>query len=183
MVTADFIFIAGLVIFAVLGLALGFGKQLSILTKGIFGIIISIVVCYFVFGLVYNIPFVQSLLAKFKDYLVSTDKPIVQFLLKIRIDIIVYAVALFLVVTLLRIIIVLIIKNVMEIESTPMKIINKTLGLILGIAVCIAIGLIVMQIMYLSGDGTVPEKMKGSFFHLDVLYLNNPLTKIASLWS
>ena len=182
MVTADFIFIAGLVVFAILGLALGFGKQLSILTKGIFGIIISVVICYFVFGLVYNIPFVQSLLEKFKEYLISTDKPIVQFLLKIRIDIIAYAVALFLVVTILRIIIVLIIKNVMEIESTPMKIINKTLGLVLGIAVCIAIGLIVMQIMYLSGDGSVPESMQGSFFHLDVIYQNNPLNLIEKLW-
>ena len=183
MVLADYIFIAGLLLFIILGLALGFGKQLSILTKGIFGIIISVVICYFVFWLVYNIPFVQSLLAQFKESLAATDKPIVKFLLTIRIDIIVYAVALFIVVTIVRIIVVLIIKNVMEIDTPVMKVINKVLGLILGIAVFIVLGLIVMQIMYLSGDGTVPEKMTGSFFRLDVIYVNNPLTKIAALWS
>lgn len=183
MVAADFIFIAGLLLFIILGFALGFGKQLSILTKGIFGIIISVVICYFVFGLVYNIPFVQSLLAKFKESLLATEKPIVKFLLTIRIDIIVYAIALFIVVSIVRIIIVLIIKNVMEIETTVMKIINKTLGVILGIAVFFGLGLIVMQIMYLSGDGAVPEKMVGSFFRLDVIYANNPLTKIAELFA
>lgn len=182
MVLADFIFIAGLLLFAIIGAALGFGKQLGILTKGIFGIIISVVVCYFIFGLVYNIPFVQTLLAKFKEALVGTEKPIVNFLLKIRIDIIVYAIALFIVVTIARIIVVAIIKNVMEIETTVMKFINKLFGIVLGVAVFAGIGLIVMQIMALSGDGTVPEKMNGSFFHLDWVFEHNPLTKIQALW-
>ena len=183
MVLADFIFIAGLVIFIILGLALGFGKQLSILTKGIFGIIISVVICYFIFGLVYNIPFVQALLEKFKQSLVEKDTAVVKLLLTIRIDIIVYAIALFVIVSIARLIIVAIIKNVMEIDTPVMKIINKVLGLILGVAVFFALGLIVMQIMYLSSDGAVPEKMVGSFFRIDVIYANNPLTKIAALWS
>ena len=182
MVSADYIAIAAVLIFAIIGSMIGFGKQLQILTKGIFGIVISLVVCYLLFGFVYNIPFVQTLLEKFKDYLISTDKPVVNFLLKIRIDIIAYAVALFIVVTIVRIVIVSIVKNVVEAESTVMRFVNKVLGAILGVGIAALIGLVVMQIKFISGDGVVPEKLVGSFFRLDYVYAHNPLTAILNLW-
>lgn len=182
MVLVDWIFIAGLLLFALIGLGLGFGKQLSFLTKGIFGVIISVVVCYFIFGLVYQLPFVQALLNKFRESLSSSEKPVVQFLLKIRVDIIAYAVALFVVVSIARLILVAIIKNVMEADTTVMKVINKTLGLVLGVAVFAALGLIALQIVYLSGDGSVPQGITGSFFKMDYIYTHNPLTVIEKLW-
>ena len=182
MVIADWIFIAGIVLFALVGVFLGFGKELDLLTKGVFGIIVSVIICYFVFGLVYNIPFVQALLLKFKETLVATEKPFVHFLFKIRIDIIVYAIALFLVVSGVRLVIVYIIKNVMEIDSKPMKIVNKSLGVILAVAVFFALGLIVMQIMYFATDGAVPDKLAGSFFRLDRIYANNPLAARIIEW-
>ena len=184
MAIIDYVFIGGVLLFALIGLGLGFGKQLSLLTRGILGLIISVFVCYLIFGLVYNIPFVQSLLEKFKQVLASSDKPVVSFLLKIRIDIIAYAVALFILVTLARILVVYIIKNVMEIESTPMKIVNKTLGLVLGVAVFFALGIIALQVIFLiyGTEGGVWQAMEGSFFKLDYVYTHNPLTLIQNLW-
>ena len=182
MVIADWIFIAGILVFAGLGAFLGFGKQLELLTKGVFGIIVSVIICYFVFGLVYNIPIVQNLLLKFKEALAATEKPFVNFLFKIRIDIIAYAVVLFLVVSALRLVIVYILKNVMEVDSKPIRIANKTLGVILGIAVFISIGLIVMQIVFFASDGAVPEPLQGSLFRLDRLYEHNPLAAQIIKW-
>ena len=183
MVFADIVCIVGIVIFAFLGAIFGFGKMLKFLTSGIFGIIISVVICYFVFGMVYNIPFVQSLLERFKEALVASDKPIVRFFLTIRVDIVVYAIVLFIVVSVARIVIVEIIKHVMEVQTTVMKIVNKTFGVILGVALFVGIGLIVMQIMYWSGDGTAPEQMAGSSFRLDYIFTHNPMTNIEALWS
>lgn len=185
MTTVDFVFIACIAFFAFLGLGLGFGKQLSFLTKGIFGFLISIFVCYLLFGFVYNIPFVQTLMEKFRESLAASDKTVVKILLKIRIDIVVYAVALFAVVTVVRIIVVAIIKNVLEADTVVMKIINKTAGLLLSLVIFAALWLIVFQILFLTkggADGTFAQKMQGSFFKLDYLYTHNPLTAIEKLW-
>ncbi len=185
MVTVDFVFIAGIALFAFLGLGLGFGKQLSFFTKGIFGFLISVFVCYLLFGFVYNVPFVQTLLEKFKESLSSSDKTAVKILLKIRIDIVVYAVALFAVVTVVRIIVVAIIKNALEADTLVMKIINKTAGLLLSLVMFAALWLIVFQILFLTkggADGALAQKLQGSFFRLDHLYTHNPLTAIEKLW-
>jgi len=182
MVLADYLFIGGIVLFAILGLGLGLGKQLGFFTRGIFGLIISVFLCYLLFGFVYNILFVQERLAHFREVLGRSNGFFLKILRYIRVDIICYAVALFLIVTVLRIILMLVLKGVLEIDTPVMKVLNKSFGLILGVAVFFALGLIVMQIMYLSGDGNVPQTMKGSVFGLDYVYTHNPLTKISALW-
>jgi len=183
MVTADFIFIVAAIGFGILGLFLGFGKLLKWLTGGIRGVLISIVVCYLIFGFVLNLGFVQTLLARFKESLAASDNGIVRFLSTIRIDVIVLALVLFALVQIARKVIILILEHVLELQNVVMKAINKTFGVALAFAIFLGLVLIVGQIVYaVNGEsGELYESLKGSFFRLDELYLANPLTSIIKL--
>ena len=64
MIVADFIFIGVAAVVAFLGWLIGFGKTLKFFTSGIFGILISVFVCYCLGGIIMNIGFVSDLLAK-----------------------------------------------------------------------------------------------------------------------
>ena len=181
----DYIFIALGVFFAVLGFLRGFGKQLKFFTSGVFGVVISLLVCYFIFGFVLSLDSVQALLLTLCEKMAASDSAVVQFLLTIRIDVIVFAIVLFLVVQVLRIIIVAIIAKVAETDTTVMKVINKVLGLVLGVVVYLALILLILQITYFvaGGEGSaVYAKLEGSFFGLDKIYLNNPLLVVKDLW-
>ena len=52
MLIADWVALGLILLFAVLGLLLGFGRGLRFFTKGIFGFIISVIFCYFLGGLI-----------------------------------------------------------------------------------------------------------------------------------
>ena len=65
----DWIFIGLIALFILLGLLIGFGKGLRFFTKGFFGFIISIIICYFIGALIIKISFIGSetgLLASFR---------------------------------------------------------------------------------------------------------------------
>ena len=183
MILADYIFISAATVFGIAGLMIGFGKSLNFMTKGIKGILISIVICYLIFGFVLNLGFVQTLLAKFVAALSSSGNGFVKFLLTIRIDVITLAVVLFALVQIARKIIVSVIENVMEADNVVMRAINKTLGMVLAFALFLGLMLIVGQIIYAANGakGVFYEHLKGSFFHLDELYLKNPMTSIIKL--
>ena len=74
MILADWIAIAVVAAFILIGALVGFGKGLKFFTGGIFGIIISILVCYLVGGLVLEIPFVHDILEKFIQALTDKNK-------------------------------------------------------------------------------------------------------------
>ncbi len=180
MVGIDIGAIALVLIIGLIGVFAGFGKVLKAMSGGIVGWILSIVVCYFLFGIVLNISFVQELLLRFVNLLKDSESSIVNFLAVIRVDIIVYAIALFLIVTLLRILFVNIIKAIFEIDFIVIKIINKVLGVILALVWLAMIVLIVMQVLYwvTGANGAIYEALSGSFLGLDKLFLNNPLNDI-----
>ena len=106
MVLMDFVLISAILGFAALGVMLGFGRSLRFLTMGLGGVIISVVVCYFVFGALLSIGFVSNALAAFRQALADNGSGFCSFLLTIRIDIIVYAIILFVIVQLIRTLIV-----------------------------------------------------------------------------
>jgi len=180
MVGADWVAIVIVLGVAVLGALWGFGRGLKFFTGGIFGILISIFVCYSIGGLVLKLTFVRELLDKFTGAL--TDKNgFCDFLLKIHIDIVVYYIALFIVVQLARILIVLIFKNVVEINNPVFKIINRVLGALFLLAVLVLLTLVVFQIIYWIGGSTAAGfrlKLDGSAFKLDRLFENNPLCSL-----
>ena len=180
MVAADWIAIAAVAGICALGAFLGFGKGLKFVTDGIFGIIISVFICYCIGGIVLEFDFVQEILNKLTGAL--TDKNgFCDFLLKIHIDIILYYIVLFIIVQLVRILIVLILKNIIESNNAVFKIINRVLGAILLLAVAALLVLLVFQIIHWIGGSTAAGfrlKLEGSFFKLDKLFESNPLLSL-----
>jgi hypothetical protein len=141
------------------------------------------VVAYFLFGIVSNWEFVQQLLKDFTTSLENGNNTFCDILLKINIDKICLALVLFLVVQILRIIIVLILRNVFEINNGFVKVINKLLGLVLFVGVAVMLGLIAFQIIAWIGGTTATNFancLKGSGIKLDEIFVKNPLNSIFS---
>lgn len=183
MILADWIVIGLAALFAIFGMLFGFGKGLKIFTGGIFGIIISVIVCYALGGLIYHISFVQKILESFRNVLINNGNGFCKFLLKIQIDIIVYYVALFIVVTILRIIIVRIIKSIVEIDKMFVIVLNKSLGVIFFLGVLSFMLLFVFWIIALIKGPNIADfpSLAGSKLKLDWLYENNPFTTIVKV--
>ncbi len=180
MITADWIAVGALAVFCVLGFAVGFGRGLKFFTAGVFGFIISLFVCYCIGGAVYKIPFVQQLTAKLAAALTGKNG-FCDFLLKIRFEIIVYYLCLFVVVTIIREIIVAILKHVSKSERPVVSFINRTLGIFLFAAFLAMLTLIVFHIIELIG-GSAEQNfyavLENSKLRLDAIYRNNPLMEI-----
>ena len=180
MMTADIIVLVGCILFVLIGAMVGFGKGLKFFTSGIFGIIISVFVCYLIFGFVLDWDAVRNLLDKFNDWLKDSGD-VGTFFADIHTDRILLAIVLFIIVQILRIIIVKIIKGIVEIDNILFKIINKILGAAFFFAVALAILLIVFQIVaWIGGDtaANFASELKDSIFKLDDLFANNPLKAI-----
>ncbi len=177
---ADWIFIAIAVVVMVLGALLGFGKLLKIFTGGIIGVLISVVVTYFLLGIVASWGFVQDLLAKLLGLIESGNNGFTDFLIKIGIEKIILAVIIFIVVQVLRIIIVRIIKSIVEIDNIVLKIINRVGGAIFFLGVAAMITLLVFHIIsWVGGDTAVNVRnwLDGAL-RLQWVYDNNPLMYI-----
>ncbi len=177
MILADYIILSLVIGMGLVGLFLGFGRSLRILTKGIIGILISIVNCYFLFGLVVHIGFVETFMNFIVQSLKNNSNWFCDFLVLIHIEMITVGVILFFLITIVKKIIVMLISKATESENTVLKVINKTLGAVLGVVVFIIVGLIVMQITY-AIKGTELTFLQNSFFGLDKIYLNNPMVEI-----
>ncbi len=180
MLTVDWIVLGVFIVGALLGMFLGFGKLLKFFTGGIVGFLISIVVVYFCLGMVSSWGFVQELMAKLHEALVAAENDFVTFLMDIGIEKIILAVALFIIVQIIRVIIVGIIKSITEIDNPVMKALNKFFGLVLMLAAICAIALIVFQIVYAIG-GETAENFKQAItgtFRLEWVYENNPLNDL-----
>ena len=180
MITADVIAIILMLAFFFGGIILGFGKTLKLLTSGLVGKIISVVVCYFLFGVVLYIPFVQSLLDKMIFALKENGNFICKVLLFIRLDLIVFAVSLFIFVQLLRRWAVGLIKSFFEIDTKPMRIINMVLGAALGLIALVIFTLVIFQVIAWIGgtEGEFYQSLSGSVFKLDEIFKNNPVNSI-----
>ncbi len=180
MILADYILILVVLVVALVGVLLGFGKGLKIITKGIVGILISIVNCYFLFGMVIHIGFVESFMSLIVNGLTNASNWFCNFLLLIRIEMATVAVILFAIVSAIRKIIVTIIANIAESDHAVCRVINKSLGALLSVAAFVVVALIAMQIVVAiqHESSALYTFFKGSFFHLDQIYLNNPLLEV-----
>ena len=181
MVTADYIVIGGACLLAIFGALLGFGRCLKILNKGVTGKIGTLVITYFLLGIVIGMDQTQQAQNRFVEFLKSKDNGFCNFLITIRIETILTAVIVFVVVMILQLIAVSVLAGLLSIEGKVVKFFNSILGVLLGVAVCAALTLVVLEAMYLIGGGAESvnlESLKGSFFGLDNIYLNNPLSAI-----
>lgn len=181
MILADFITLGIFVLVGFAGAVAGFGRTLKAVTSGFFGVVVSLVVTYFLFGLVLKIGFVQNLVSSLVLALENSKAPICALLLTIRIDMILVGVVLFILVQLLRKLVVYILKKVFEAKNPVSGVFNKVLGVILSVAVLFIIVLVAFQIVYwITKEGAFYNFLKGSFFRLDKLYVNNPLANFIS---
>ena len=112
MVLADGIILGVAVLFLVLGVITGFGRGLEIISKGIFGKIFSLVMCYFFIGLVIKIPAVSGLMESFVTMLKDKGEWWSNILLTIRVDIIAVVIIMLVVITFVRILVVQLVKNI-----------------------------------------------------------------------
>ena len=184
MLIADWIALGIIILFAIIGLLVGFGRGLRFFTKGFFGFIISVFVCYSLGGFIIHIGFVDNLLTSFRGLFEGKEAWYFKLLLTIRIDIIVYYIVLFIVVQILRVIIVKIISSVFEIQNVFLKIINRIFGMVLFLCVLVLIAMIVFQIIYWIGGNTALNfvaKISGSALKLDWFYEHNPLIELIEL--
>lgn len=181
----DWIALGIILLAAIIGLLLGFGKCLKIFTSGIVGVVISVVVTYFLIGVVASWGFVQSLLNQFTQALVDNGSGFCMFLKSIGIETIVLAIALFIIVQLIRILIVNLIKGIAEADNVVIRVINKFLGMVFALAFFAMLALIIFQIIYLIGGETSDsfrEYLTGTL-RINLLYDNNPLRIIANMWT
>ncbi|MDE5728974.1 MAG: hypothetical protein K2I20_02220 [Clostridia bacterium] len=185
MLMVDWIALAILVVFAAIGALVGFGKGLKFLTGGIFGIIISVVLCYIFGSMILGIPFVNDLLTKLAEAIGGWSIAVT----------VIYYIVLFVLFTLIRILIVKIIRKVAEADVLVMKIINRVLGAVLLAAFGILLGMLALQIIYWVQGGIdgaiynewmsfVAEGESEGDQHtpsaiICALYANNPLSALA----
>lgn len=175
----DWIFIGVLLVVIIVGALLGFGKGLKFITGGPVGVIISIVLCYCFGGMILHIPFVQNMLVD-----LSAHWSHISILNTIHLEIIIYYIALFLIVTLLRIIIVRLLKNLVESDILIMRIFNKIGGALLFTALAFLVMFLVFQIIQWIGGGTAQQferqlQMNGCI--LNWLYLHNPMAGLVEM--
>ena len=181
MVIADFIAIGLVVLVGFAGAVAGFGKTLKAVTSGFFGVVISVIITYFLIGIVLKLSFVQTLIQNLVTALEKSSAPICSVLLTIRIDMIVVAVALFIIVQLLRKLLVFILKKLFEAKNPVSTAVNKVFGVILAEAILFVILLVAFQIVFwITKEGAFYQFLSGSFFGLDKLYISNPISSIIS---
>lgn len=180
MITADAIALITIIFCFVGGAALGFGRWLKILTGGIVGKIISVIVCYFLFGIVLDWYFVKALMQKITETLQADGSWICRVLLTIRLDLIVFAAVLFVAVQILRKFVVYIIANVMQVDNKVVSVINRVLGVVLLTVFIAILTLIVFQIVawVMGTEGGFYQSLQGSVFGLDKIFTDNPMNSV-----
>jgi len=178
--TISIIFLIAITLAIVGGYFGGFGKVLVFITKGVWGKIAAVVICYSLFGVVLNMGFVQELLYKFTSWLKENPNFLKNILLYSRIDLIVFAVGFYFLVRYLLKLLARLVNAFMSAENKFMKILNKTLGVISAVAFAMITIMLIFQIMYwISGpSGGVYDTLRDTFLRLDRLYINNPFHSI-----
>lgn len=176
---SDWIFIGVAVLVLVLGSLIGFGKGLKFITGGIVGVIISVVLCYCFGGMILNIGFVQTMLAD-----LSAKWSHITILNLIHLELIIFYVALFIIFSLARIILVKLFKNFAESDVLVIKIFNKVGGAILFLALAFLVMCLVFQVIQWIGGSTAEAfrgKIEMSGKILRYFYEHNPMAGLVDM--
>lgn len=178
---ADWVALGIAILFAVIGLAVGFGKGIKFLTSGIIGVAIIFALTVILYGYVVEIPIIKEWLDFAITWLKDLDNVAVNFLLTIHLEVILTYALLYLVIWLVKLLAVSILKGIFEIDNGFFKAINKLFGLVLMVAFAALLALVVFSVADLIG-GDFNEFFVGengclvnSAFKLDWVYQNNPL--------
>lgn len=176
----DRFFIILMAVSALLGIVFGLGRVLKSLTNHLPGKIAAGVFTYFIYGTVLNLGFVNSLLTSFVTMIADMDNFFSKVLLIIRIDMIVFAVALFFAVRIVQKLAVSLVAKIIEAKNPVFIVVNRVGGALLSAGCMFIVFLIILQFSYWTSgrDGAMYETLKDSAIGLDRLFLNNPLNAI-----
>lgn len=173
----DFIAIAVVLLFFVVGLISGFGNGLKFFTSGIFGFIIAIAVCV---ALVPTICGTETVLGWFAGMNASIQSlGSIGETLATVVDYAIVGIVLFIVVQIVRMVIVAILKHIVEVDNIVFKVINKILGVVLYLGVVVILFAVVFSVIaVIGGDTSVNfyywlrggEEGSGSLFRIDEAY-------------
>lgn len=181
----DTFFLIGGGIAILLGLCIGLGHILRILVEHFPGKIIAGVLTYVLFGSVLNIEFVRQLTQKLIDTLVGKGGFFGKIFLVMRIDLIILAIALFLLLQLVLRLLAALLESVLNSDAIVPRVINRVGGALLSAGFFFLCILIFMQIAsWVQGTNEVSfyaQNLTGSVFGFERLYLNNPLNSIVEL--
>lgn len=179
----DRFFIILMLASALLGAIFGLGKVLKTLTNRLPGKIAAGVFTYFIYGTVLNLDFVNALLTSFVTMIAGLNNFASKILLIIRIDMIVFAVALFLAVRIAQKIAVALVAKIIQAKNPLFIAVNRIGGALLSAGCIFVVFLIVLQFSaWTSGyDGAMYDTLKDSKIGLDRLFLNNPLNAITEM--
>lgn len=158
---------------AALGLLIGFGRSLRFFTKGIFGVVISVFVVFTFGGMIKGIPAVGELVTNGDAYF----KGLWKFLGYLHLGNVIFYVALFFIVQLLRIIVVRCIAGIFTADNRVMRVLNKLLGMVFTVAVVLLLVLLVFAVFKHFETSEFMQdflsKIEGTFLH--TLYAHNPV--------
>lgn len=171
--TIDIISLAVLILIAIIGYALGFGKSLKMVTGGIVGFIISLFVCVAFGGYFQGLAPIADFITKINE--ITTGYW--EFLKYLKLGYVAFYLILFAVVQIARGIVVKTIAKIGDSNNKAVKIINKILGAALCVAFFSGVVLLAFAGMKFIEDTSfvqsILEKLNGSY--LTVIYENNPI--------
>ncbi len=171
MIAVDWVLLGLVVGGLALGSLFGFGGIFKFFTTGVFGIIISVVVCFLIGSAFYGT--FEPLLDKLQEAIVANDNWFCAFIGKLNIQVILYYVIMFVIVWLLRFIVVKIIKSISQSESKGIKIANRLLGAIFLVAILLLVCFFIFFIIGWVGGETADnfrEYLAGGALRLDRLF-------------
>lgn len=177
----DWIFLGVLLVIAVLGAIMGFGKVFSlfVLNKYV-RIFVAIFVCYTFGGMILSIPFVNQMLAD-----LASNWSHIKFLNLIHLEIIIYYIGLAIITIVLVIIFAKVVKGVSETNVKVIKILNKLGGVILFGALALILIFLVFQIIaWIGGNTDINFRntlSQNANAIVGPLYANNPLLKLVEI--
>lgn len=171
--TIDIISLAVLILIAIIGYALGFGKSLKLITGGVVGFIISLFVCVAFGGYFQGFAPIAQFIVNINEITTGYWS----FLAYLKLGYVAFYVLLFFAVQIVRLIVVKTIAKLDYAKNKGVQIVNK----ILGAALCLAFfgGLVLLAfagIKALESTGFaqgILDKLSGSY--LMVIYENNPI--------
>lgn len=178
MITVDYLVIACACVFAVVGAAMGFGRCLRVLNKGVVGRIVTVIVTYYLLGIVLTLDVTKNAQIKFIEFLTAKNNGLCDFLLIIKSEVIVVALVVFFAVMLIQTLITSVVSAILGSQGKGVKLLNGALGAALSLVEFIALLLLVLEVVYLfsGAESEIYGKFVGSYFGLDEIYLNNPLS-------
>lgn len=152
MIVADWVFLGIIIGGLGLGALFGFGGIFKFFTTGVFGIIISIAVCFLI-GTAFYGPF-EPLLDKLAAAIVANENWFCQLLGKLNIQNVLYYVIIFVIVWILRFIIVKVVSSASKSDNKAVKAVNRLAGSIFFLAILLALGFSVLYVIGWVGGQT-----------------------------